>query len=180
MLLPRTLHSVIIVEAERNSASGVAIPGPKFSPDRSHAVIVPVGLSRRAVKMMVQPSTPKLLPRTLTRASTDIAGMRAATTMPPSLSIFLSFRSSSVMELARISLIGIPLNISILRLPRTAAESCAAPSPVILFPRTSMLVNEPLTRKASARALRPDMSGKWVILMSPSLSLALETIISLP
>ena len=59
------------------SASGLAISGPRLSKERSHVVILLVGLSRRALKMIVQPSTPKRLLRRLHSVS-DAVTLRAS------------------------------------------------------------------------------------------------------
>ena len=84
-----------------------------------------------------------------------MTGMCPATTMPPSTPTPFPIRSSTVNESARISLIGTSLNISILRLPRTAAARCAAPSPAMLLWRTSTRVNAPMTGTRYARRMPP-------------------------
>ena len=71
-----------------------------------------------------------------------IAGRKPATTMPPSTPMLLPLRSSSVKESARISLMGISLNTSILVFARTADESCVAPSPAIPLSHVSTRVTE--------------------------------------
>ena len=129
-LLPRTLHSVTIVEAERYSASGVAIPGPKFSPDRSHVVILLVGLSRRALKMLVQPSTPRLLPRTLTHSS------RAVTAWPPRSNPHSRSRATL---LAPFAVSSVPLSESDVTLGLSAQHALARVSGLALTPSRLML-----------------------------------------
>ena len=74
-----------------------------------------------------------LLLRTSQLVSEPIAGTSPATTMAPTTPMSLSRRLSPVSKSPRISLMGIPLNISILVLARTAAESCCAPSPTMLL-----------------------------------------------
>ena len=57
------------------SASGLAILGPSSSNERPHVVILLVGLSRRALKMIVQPSTPSSLPHSLHSVSEALTAM---------------------------------------------------------------------------------------------------------
>ena len=72
----------------------------------------------------IGPSGAKLVAKALRESVAEpITGTRPATTMPPSTPMPLLLRSSSVKESARISLIGISLNTSMLVLASTAAES---------------------------------------------------------
>ena len=66
------------------SASGLAISGPRRSLERSHVVILLVGLSRRALKMMVQPSTPSLLLQRLHSVSDALPFSASAMALMPS------------------------------------------------------------------------------------------------
>ncbi|KOO36034.1 hypothetical protein Ctob_015264 [Chrysochromulina tobinii] len=108
-----------------------------------------------ASQTALTPSSLRLLEDKSRAVSPPMTGIRPAMTMPPSTPTPFPFRSSSVSELARISLIGISLKFSILKLPRTAAASCTAPPPAMLFWRMSTRVNAPLTRRASAIAVMP-------------------------
>ena len=156
--------SVCSARHEKTSASASVTPTPRPPRSRWRRCALSVSTlctrSARTSGPKTLPSEPGLSPPSRSSTS-DIAGMRAATTMPPSSPIFLSFRSSTVMESARISLIGIPLNISILRLPRTAAESCAVPSPVILFQRTSTRIKEPVEMSDTKRMMSAGLR-RWL------------------
>ena len=101
--------------------------------------------------MTFVPSSPSLFLASDTRVSELIKGMSPATTMMPSTPIFFSSKSSSMIESALISLIGISLNISMLRLPTTAAESCEAALPVKLLFRTSTHFGVPTMRSDAIR-----------------------------
>ncbi|KOO33715.1 hypothetical protein Ctob_014155, partial [Chrysochromulina tobinii] len=70
-----------------------------------------------ALQTVLTPSSLRQLEDKSRAVSEPMTGMRPATTMPPSTPTSFPFRSSSLSESARISLIGISLNLSILRLP---------------------------------------------------------------
>ena len=64
-LFPPTKILVTDAQTEIYSASGLAMAEPSLSSERSHVAILLVGLSRRALKTMVQPSTPSSFSRRL-------------------------------------------------------------------------------------------------------------------
>ena len=90
-----------------------------------------------------------------TDVSEAMKGKSPAMTMPPSTPIPFWDRLSLEKECASISLIGLSLKDSILVFERTAAESCEMPSPETPLKRTSSLVREALTYKASEMAMMP-------------------------
>mmetsp|Transcript_15500 Transcript_15500/g.40832 ORF Transcript_15500/g.40832 Transcript_15500/m.40832 type:complete len:243 (+) Transcript_15500:500-1228(+) len=146
-----------------------------------------VVLSLSAVAMASAPSSPSLLLPRLHSVKEAMTGSSPATTRPPTTSICCCDSSSLVRESARISLIGISLNFSILVLARTAAASCDAPSPEMLLLRTPAFVKEALTpafdrsdaSRIASGGLRPSPTNREPVDVSSGRMPQRETSLSL-